>query len=81
MSSSGEDNVEDRVEKSVGTVAFMGDESESRHTRDKHPQSKSPRDESIEYIGTIRKEMRRILPRLPDLTLLRWLGGKFETLS
>ncbi|GFZ05182.1 hypothetical protein Acr_17g0007540 [Actinidia rufa] len=28
----------------------------------------------------IRKEMRRILPHVPDLTLLRWLGGKVQDL-
>ncbi|PSS34994.1 Myosin-10 like [Actinidia chinensis var. chinensis] len=33
-------------------------------------------DNSIEYLGTIRKRMRKILPLLLDLTLLRLLGEK-----
>ena len=57
-------------------VATSSDEGESRHPRDEPPQSESPRDESVEYLGTIRKEWRSILPRLPDLTMLRLLGGK-----
>ena len=69
MSSNDRDNVEDESLDGVATTA--GDEGESYHSRDKHPRSESPRDESVEYIGTIKKEMRNILHRLPDLTLLR----------
>ncbi|GFY80833.1 hypothetical protein Acr_01g0006420 [Actinidia rufa] len=37
-------------------------------------------DNSTEYLGTIRKRMRKILPHLPDLTLLRLLGDKVISL-
>ena len=66
MSSSGGDN--DKSGDCV--VAISSDEGESPH-----PRSESPK-ESIEYIGTIGKEMRKVLPCLPNLTLLRWLGRK-----
>ena len=59
-----------------GVVTVSGDEGESCYPRDELSQSESSRDELVEYLGTIKKEMRRILPRLPDLTLLRWLGEK-----
>ena len=71
MSSSGGNN--DKFEE--GTVAVLGDDGESCHPQDEHPQSESPQ-ESVEYIGTIGKEMRKVLPCLSDLTLLRWLGEK-----
>ena len=64
MSSSGGDNVEGQF-VDCATIS-TGDKGESHH----------PRDESVEYIGIIWKEMRRVLPCFPDLTLLRWLGGK-----
>ncbi|GFZ18597.1 hypothetical protein Acr_27g0003360 [Actinidia rufa] len=34
------------------------------------------RDDSIECLGSIKTELRRLLPHIPDLTLLRWTGGK-----
>ncbi|GFY87646.1 hypothetical protein Acr_05g0012850 [Actinidia rufa] len=34
------------------------------------------RDDSIECLRSIRTELRRLLPHIPDLTLLRWTGGK-----
>ena len=64
MASSGKDGGDDVP---IGEVALVaGDEGESHHSREG----------LVEYIGTIRKEMRRILPCLPDLTMLRLLGGK-----
>ena len=69
MSSSGED-------KDIygdGVVAALGNEGECRRPRDELPRSENLRDESVEYIGTIKKEWRRILPRLPDLTMLMLL--------
>ena len=71
MSSSGEDN--DKSGK--GAVAVSNDKGESHHPRDKHPRRNSPQ-EFVEYIGTIGKEIRKVLSCLPDLTLLRWLEEK-----
>ncbi|GFZ16471.1 hypothetical protein Acr_25g0008800 [Actinidia rufa] len=34
------------------------------------------RDDLIECLGFFRTELRRLLPHIPDLTLLRWTGGK-----
>ncbi|GFY93717.1 hypothetical protein Acr_09g0001630 [Actinidia rufa] len=34
------------------------------------------RDDSIECLGSFRTELRRLLPHIPDLILLRWTGGK-----
>ncbi|GFY96660.1 hypothetical protein Acr_11g0009660 [Actinidia rufa] len=59
-----------------GVVVASSDEGEFRHPRHKHPRSESPRDGSLEFLGIIKKEWRRILPPLLDLTLLRLLGGK-----
>ena len=53
------------------TAPVKGDKGESRHSQDEHPQNESPRGALVEYMGTIRKEIRRILPHVPDLTLLR----------
>ena len=75
MSSSGRDNDKSRD----GTISISGDKGESRHPRDEHPLSESPQ-ELVEYIGTIGKEMRRVLPRFLDLILLRWLGKKVQNL-
>ncbi|GFZ15737.1 hypothetical protein Acr_25g0001460 [Actinidia rufa] len=59
-----------------GAVAASSNEGESLRPRDESPQNESPRDEFVEYVGIIKKEWRRILPLLPDLTMLRLLGGK-----
>ena len=67
MSSSGGDN----NTSGDGAVVISSDEGDSRHSLDEHPRSKSPQDRSIEYIGTIKKEIRRILPHISYLTLLR----------
>ncbi|GFZ02290.1 hypothetical protein Acr_15g0008980 [Actinidia rufa] len=46
-----------------------------------HARQQSPsRDDSVECLGSIRIELRRILPHIPDLTLLRWLGERFSIL-
>ena len=51
MVSNGRDNVED---KSAGDAAhIVGDEGESRHSRDDPPRGDHSRDDSVEYIGTI----------------------------
>ncbi|GFS34098.1 hypothetical protein Acr_00g0032210 [Actinidia rufa] len=74
MASIGRDKGEDTL---VGRAApVTGDKGESFHFRDEHSLSESPQGTSIEYIGTIRKEMRRILPHVLDLPLLRWSEGK-----
>ena len=63
-------------------MVFSSDASKSRHARDEHPQCDNhSRDESLEYLGTIRKELRRILPHILDLPLLRWSGGKVQDLT
>ncbi|GFZ20876.1 hypothetical protein Acr_29g0000380 [Actinidia rufa] len=50
------------------------DESKNPHEQ---AQRESPsRDDSIECLGSIRTNLRRLLPHIPDLTLLRWSGGK-----
>ena len=55
-----------------------GKAGESRSSRGELPQDGQPSDDSIEYIGTVRKELRRVAPHIPDLTLLRWSGGKIR---
>ena len=61
----------------TGSAApIAGDEGESLHSLDEPRLGDPSQDDSVEYIGTIKKEMRRILPHVPDLTLLRWSGGK-----
>ncbi|GFZ18369.1 hypothetical protein Acr_27g0001080 [Actinidia rufa] len=53
-----------------------GDVGESQNSHE-HARRQSPsRDDSVECLGSIRIELRRILPHIPDLTLLRWSGGK-----
>ncbi|GFZ06998.1 hypothetical protein Acr_18g0011680 [Actinidia rufa] len=57
-------------------LSSSGDMDESQNSHE-HAQGRSPsRDYSIECLGSIRTKMRRILPHIPDLTLLRWSGGK-----
>ena len=74
MASSGGDNAEDKLEDDVAHVA--GNEGESHYSRDDPPRSDHFQDDSVKYIGTIRKCMRKTLPHLTDLKLLRFLGGK-----
>ena len=76
MTSYGGDNTKD-ISQMV-QLKLRGDESESHHFRDEHPPSDHSRDDLVEYLGTIRKEMRRVLSHLPDLTLVRLLEGKVQ---
>ncbi|PSS08090.1 hypothetical protein CEY00_Acc18454 [Actinidia chinensis var. chinensis] len=57
-------------------TASIGDTSKSSHSRDVPRPEVSSRDDLVEFIGIIGKEMRKILPHIPDLTLLRWSEGK-----
>ncbi|GFY95655.1 hypothetical protein Acr_10g0010400 [Actinidia rufa] len=77
MASSGDDNTKDKLTGSAAHVT--SNEGESHHSRDDPPQGDHSRDGSVEYIRTIKKEMRKVLPCLPDLTLLRLIGGKVRT--
>ena len=76
MASSGGDNAEDKL--AGGAAPIASDEGESHHSRDKHSQGDHSRDDLVEYLGTIKKGIRRLLPYLPDLTLLRFLGGRIQ---
>ena len=70
MAYSGGDNIE---EKNVVKMPHVGaNKGEVRHFRD----------DSVEYVGTIRKGLRRgILSSLLDEMLLRITGGKIRPLS
>ena len=74
MASSTGENGNDTLTGSIALI--VGNEYESHHSQDEPRRGNHSRDSSVEYIRTIRKEMRRVLPRLPDLTLLRLLGQK-----
>ncbi|GFY85350.1 hypothetical protein Acr_04g0000880 [Actinidia rufa] len=74
MSSSGGDNAEDRPIMETGTV---GDEGESRHLRDELRPGDHTRDDSVEYIGTIKRSV-RLLFRLPDQVFLSIFGVKVQ---
>ena len=74
MVSSSEENGKDIL--TGGATPIAGDEGKSHHSRYELHRDDHSQDSSVEYIGTIKKEMRRILPRLPDLTMLRLLGRK-----
>ncbi|GFY89241.1 hypothetical protein Acr_06g0011810 [Actinidia rufa] len=52
------------------------DVGESENPHDQAQRESPSRDDSIECLGSIRTNLRRVLPHIPDLTLLRWLGGK-----
>ncbi|GFS35921.1 hypothetical protein Acr_00g0042710 [Actinidia rufa] len=52
------------------------DVGESENPHDQARRESPSRDDSIECLGSIRMNFRRLLPHIPDLTLLRWLGGK-----
>ncbi|GFS38890.1 extra-large G-protein 1 [Actinidia rufa] len=47
---------------------------ESENPHDQARRESPSRDDSIECLGSIRTNLRRLLPHIPDLTLLRWLG-------
>ncbi|GFS40465.1 hypothetical protein Acr_00g0068720 [Actinidia rufa] len=76
MSFSGKDN----DASGDGTVAALGDKGVSCPPPETNiPRVKAPRDGSVEYIGTINKEWRRILTLILDLTILRLLlWGKVQ---
>ncbi|GFS36232.1 hypothetical protein Acr_00g0044830 [Actinidia rufa] len=61
------DNAKDKP--TGGAIHVVSNEGKSHHSRDDPPQGDHSRDDSMEYIGTIRKEIRKVLHRLPDLTL------------
>ena len=71
MASSSGENGKDTLTSNTTLVA--SDEGESHHSRDEPHRHDHSQDSSVEYIGTSRKEMRRVLPHLPDLTTLRLL--------
>ena len=67
--SSGEDNAE---KKSIGDVDHVAtDDGESHLSLGDHSG-----DDSVEYVGTIRKRQREILPLLPNQMLLSMLEAK-----
>ena len=60
-----------------GAPSSSGDADKSCPSRGEHIQRDNrSRDESVEYLGNLGRELNRILPHVPDLTLLRWSGGK-----
>ena len=72
MVSSGGDNAED---KSAGDAAHVvGDEGKSHHSKDDSSQGEYSQDDSVEYIKTIRKGMRKILPHPRGKTPTPFLG-------
>ena len=78
MSNNG-DNAE---EKLAGNAAhIVADEGEPLFSRGDPSQGDHSKDDSMEYIRTIKKRMRKILPLLPDMTLLTLLGEKSGNLS
>ena len=78
VASSSGDNSEDIPSSDVALVA--GDEGQSHHFRDESHRGDHSRDGLIEYIGTIRKKIKKVLPRLRNLILLRLLGVKVRPL-
>ncbi|GFY89061.1 hypothetical protein Acr_06g0010010 [Actinidia rufa] len=58
----------------------MGDEGASHHFRDDPRRGDNSRDDSVEYLGTIRKWHMRVLLHLLDRILLTILGEKFQPL-
>ncbi|GFS29832.1 hypothetical protein Acr_00g0008710 [Actinidia rufa] len=59
-----------------GAMSLSGDAGESCPSNEHVRQQSPSRDDSVECLGSIRTELRKILPHIPDLPLLRWLGGK-----
>ncbi|GFS29766.1 hypothetical protein Acr_00g0008300 [Actinidia rufa] len=76
-----EGDIGGEAEGNIGgrAVASAGNTSESSHSKDVSRPDVPSRDDSIEFIGIIRKEMRRIFPHVPDLDLLRWLGSQSDS--
>ncbi|GFZ06468.1 hypothetical protein Acr_18g0006380 [Actinidia rufa] len=72
-----------RASRTAGDNLPSGEAPNSSRDMDESPnpheqaRRESPsRDDSIECLGSIRIELRRLLPHIPDLTLLRWSRGK-----
>ncbi|GFS40521.1 hypothetical protein Acr_00g0069090 [Actinidia rufa] len=61
---------------SIEAPSFSSDVGESPNPHEQARRESPSRDDSIKYLGSIRTELRRLLPHIPDLTLLRWTGGK-----
>ncbi|GFS38894.1 hypothetical protein Acr_00g0060020 [Actinidia rufa] len=57
-------------------VSSSSDVGESRNPHEQVRRESPSRDDSIVCLGSFRTELRRLLPHIPDLTLLRWTGGK-----
>ncbi|GFS38695.1 hypothetical protein Acr_00g0058930 [Actinidia rufa] len=76
MVSSGRDNVKKKLVADAAHIAT--DEGDSYLSQDDPPRGEPSRDDSVEYIGTIRKMMRDILPPLPYQTLLSLLRAKIQ---
>ncbi|GFZ12756.1 aluminum activated malate transporter family protein [Actinidia rufa] len=58
------------------TPSSSSDVGESQNPHEQARRESPSRDDSIDCLGSIRTELRRMLPHIPDLTLLRWSGGK-----
>ncbi|GFZ12048.1 hypothetical protein Acr_23g0004330 [Actinidia rufa] len=67
----GEEHPEEEAPSSSGNAGESHPSYDEHIQRDNHS-----RDESVEFLGVIRTELRRILPHVPNLTLLRWSAGK-----
>ncbi|GFY93951.1 hypothetical protein Acr_09g0003970 [Actinidia rufa] len=52
------------------------DVGESQNPHEQARRESPSRDDSIECLGSFRTELRRLIPHIPDLTLLRWTGEK-----
>ncbi|GFZ20083.1 hypothetical protein Acr_28g0007880 [Actinidia rufa] len=57
-------------------VSSSSDVGESRNPHEQARRESPSRDDSIVCLGSFRTELRRLLPHIPDLTLLRWTGEK-----
>ncbi|GFZ03473.1 hypothetical protein Acr_16g0000970 [Actinidia rufa] len=57
-------------------VSSSSDVGESRNPHEQARRESPSRDDSIVCLGSFRTELRRLVPHIPDLTLLRWTGGK-----
>ncbi|GFS33948.1 hypothetical protein Acr_00g0031420 [Actinidia rufa] len=73
------------VSSSGGENNTSGDEGESRLYQGDLQRGSPSRSNSVEYLGVIRGDIgrisRKVFPDTPDLTLLRWLGGKVQAMS
>ncbi|GFY97885.1 hypothetical protein Acr_12g0004260 [Actinidia rufa] len=57
-------------------LSSSSDVGESQNLHEQDRRESPSRDDSIECLGSFRTELRRLLPHIPDLTLLRWTRGK-----